>query len=223
MNFKRLSSPKAIFFDWDGTLVDSYAFLEGAHNHVMRELYNKELLPGEFRHYFGRPRDFVYSSLYGPQAQQAQRLFTSYVENSFHEVRQMPGADKLLRTAVKLGVPLGVISNKKKSFILQECHYLGWNDIFHVIFGAGDAAADKPDAAPFEAALKCLESNIEKKSFWYVGDSEIDMQASAAFACPFILVGHDMPFPERTTLKKPDLTLKNCQQFQEYLLQYLQN
>ncbi|HRQ62224.1 MAG TPA: hypothetical protein PLO23_12085 [Alphaproteobacteria bacterium] len=52
-----MSYPAAVFFDWDGTLVDSYGVLEAAHNHTRKALGFDPLPEGAFASYFGKPRD----------------------------------------------------------------------------------------------------------------------------------------------------------------------
>ena len=47
-----------------------------------------------------------------------------------------------------------VVSNKTGRFLRAEAQHLGWGSLFQRLIGAGDAAFDKPDAAPVHMALE---------------------------------------------------------------------
>ena len=66
-----LTLPRAVFFDWDGTLADSFACIEGAHNHALTALGLQAREKGWFSHYFGKPREFIYDDIYGDAREQA--------------------------------------------------------------------------------------------------------------------------------------------------------
>jgi phosphoglycolate phosphatase len=65
---------------------------------------------------------------------------------------------------------------------------LGWGAHFPVLVGAGDAPADKPDAAPLLMALRAL-GRAAGPGTWYVGDTALDMEAARAAGCVPVLLG----------------------------------
>ena len=76
-----LKKPKAIFFDWDGTLVNSLPFLTKAHNHV-KSLMGLPLFGDDrgFQHYLGMPRERVYNDIYGVErTPEAMKLFEAFL------------------------------------------------------------------------------------------------------------------------------------------------
>ena len=84
--------------------------------------------------------------------------------------------------------PQGVVSNKAGSFLRAEVTHLGWAGHFGAVVGAGDAAADKPDAAPILLALDRL-GRAADRSVWYLGDTALDMAAARAAGVTAVLVG----------------------------------
>ncbi len=68
------------------------------------------------------------------------------------------------------GIFLGVVSNKTGALLRREADRLGWSGYFGRLVGAGDAAVDKPDAAPVRLAL--ASSGIAAgEAVWFVGDT----------------------------------------------------
>ena len=76
-----------------------------------------------------------------------------------------------------------MISNKQGPLLRAEAAHLGWAGQFRSLVGAGDAAADKPDPAPFALALPAL-GLAAGPAVWYVGDTALDMQAARQPAAP---------------------------------------
>ena len=100
----------------------------------------------------------------------------------------MPGAAEALAAVAASGLPQGVISNKQGPLLRAEAAHLGWAAHFGCLVGAGDAAADKPDPAPFRLALAALGLQAGP-AVWYVGDTALDMQAARAAGCTAVLLG----------------------------------
>lgn len=210
--------PSAIFFDWDGTLVDSYAFLEQAHNHTRTVLGLKPLGSGEFKNHFGGPREVLYRTLYGEQAGRAKTVFQDYyMTNHISSLKVIKGAQKVIDAVIKRALPAGIVTNKKGSLVRAEINHLGWTRHFKSVVGAGEACADKPSAAPLLLAKERAEVKSDNASIWFVGDTVNDMECANAAGCPFFLIDHENTF--RDDDPKMARRFKNLSEFQEFLLQ----
>ncbi len=214
-----ITLPHAIFFDWDGTLADSYKFLEGAHNHVRRELGLPAFRGDEFKSYFGHPREKLYVELYGEHIERAKTLFGEYVsKNHMEHLRPITGAKVLLDAALNLGIVMGVISNKKGEYLRQEIKGFGWQHYFKTVIGAGEAPNDKPAGDPLiMAAETCGYKSMD--GIWYVGDTDVDLQCAKNASCASVFMAYDTRSDEWTKLYKPLLIFKNCDSIAEFLLQ----
>lgn len=213
-----ISLPSAIFFDWDGTLVDSYKFLEGAHNHVRVALGLAPFEGDEFKGYFGHPREKLYAELYGHDIERAKTLFGEYVvKNHVEHLKPMPGAVELLQAGKDAGCVMGVISNKKAEYLHREIAAFGWGDYFQVVIGAGDAPNDKPAADPLIMAVR--QTDFSMSEVWYVGDTDVDLQCAQNADCASIFIAHDNRSDTWIKLYKPLLIFKNCPDMTEFLLQ----
>ncbi|MGB4058286.1 MAG: HAD family hydrolase [Alphaproteobacteria bacterium] len=215
--------PEAIFFDWDGTLVDSYEFLKGAHDHVRQTLGLPPFQGDEFRNYFGHPREKLYTELYGDHIESAKTLFGDYVvKNHVAQLKPMPGADQMLKICEGLGFTLGVISNKKAEYLHLEIKSLGWEGRFVTVMGAGDAAQDKPAPDPLlKAVASC--GGIPMERVWYVGDTDVDLKCAQSAGCASIFIAHHDKSEEWIKLYKPLLIFKDCRGLGDFLLQTTQN
>jgi phosphoglycolate phosphatase len=125
--------------------------------------------------------------LFGDQWEQARDIFLAELRaRHLQHVTPMPGAAQALTAGGRW--PQGVVSNKAGAFLRAEVRHLGWAHHFGAVVGAGDAAADKPDAAPILLALDRL-GHPAGRSVWYLGDTALDMQTARAAGVTGVLVG----------------------------------
>jgi phosphoglycolate phosphatase len=126
--------------------------------------------------------------MFGVAWERARDIFYATLEvQHLHHVTPMAGAaDALVAGAVW---PQGVVSNKAGNFLRAEVLHLGWAGHFSAVIGAGDASADKPDAAPILLALDRL-GRAADRSVWYLGDTALDMAAARAAGVTAVLVGN---------------------------------
>jgi phosphoglycolate phosphatase len=125
--------------------------------------------------------------MFGSEWERARDIFFATLEaRHLHHVRPMAGAPEAL--AAGASWPQGVVSNKAGRFLRAEVTHLGWSAHFGTVIGAGDAAADKPDAAPILLALDHL-AQAAGPSVWYLGDTALDMAAARAAGVTAVLVG----------------------------------
>jgi phosphoglycolate phosphatase len=126
--------------------------------------------------------------MFGTEWERARDVFYAAVRSCHLDVlNPMPGATAAIAAAAALG-PQGVISNKQGPLLRAEAGHLGWAAQFAALVGAGDAAADKPDPAPFGLALAACGVTAGP-AVWYVGDTALDMQAARNAGCLAVLVG----------------------------------
>jgi phosphoglycolate phosphatase len=204
-----LARPQAILFDWDNTLVDSWATIHEALNAVMTAMgkpswslqQTKERVRLSLRESF--PIHF------GDRWEEARRIYLDAFR-AIHLTRlnPLPGRGELLQGLSAAGIFLAVVSNKTGALLRREAEELGWSGLFGSVVGAGDAAADKPDAAP--VALALAPSGIDaSETVWLVGDTDVDMVCAHNSGCVPVLLGHSAP-EEDLTGCRPRLAFSDC-------------
>jgi phosphoglycolate phosphatase len=184
-----LVRPQAILFDWDNTLVDSWATIHEALNAVMTAM---EKPPWSLQETRERVRLSLRESFplhFGDRWEEARRIYLD-VFRAIHleRLNPLPGRDELLRDLALEGIFLGVVSNKTGSLLRHEAERIGWSVLFGSVIGAGDALADKPDAAPVLLALG-PSGIMPGETVWFVGDTSVDMECARNSGCVPILLG----------------------------------
>jgi phosphoglycolate phosphatase len=205
----RLPRPQAILFDWDNTLVDSWVTIHEALNVTMAAMdkplwsiqETKERVRLSLRESF--PRHF------GERWEEARRIYLDkFSAIHLDRLTVLPGRDNLLQGLAGEGIYLGVVSNKTGALLRREADALGWSALFGAIVGAGDAAADKPDAAPVRLALE--PSGIGAgETVWFVGDTGVDIECARNSGCVSVLLGGEMP-DEELVRSAPRLVFDGC-------------
>jgi phosphoglycolate phosphatase len=200
--------PICVLWDWDNTLVDGWAAIQHGLNVTFRDFgmpeWDRETVLARVR---GSLRD-TFPGMFGDAWERARDIFYAAVRSCHLQVLSpMPEAATAIAAAAALG-PQGVISNKQGPLLRAEAAHLGWTDRFAALVGAGDAAADKPDPAPFTMALAACGVPAGRQ-VWYVGDTALDMRAARAAGCTAVLVG-GAPHDGGVANARPDIAFADA-------------
>ncbi|MBV9860748.1 MAG: HAD hydrolase-like protein [Alphaproteobacteria bacterium] len=186
-----LRRPRAILFDWDNTLVDSWGTIHEALNYLMAAMEKpiwsladtKERVRLSLRESF--PMHF------GERWEEARDIYLGrFRQIHLDRLTPLPGREAMLRTLADEGIFLGVVSNKTGELLRLEVARLGWTALFGAVVGAGDCAADKPACDPVHFAL--AKSGIAAgPEVWFVGDTGVDLECAYNAGCTAVLLGVD--------------------------------
>lgn len=183
-----MSLPRAIVFDWDNTLVDSWATIHEALVLTFTAMGHQPWTLAETKARVRHSLRDAFPPLFGDRWDEARKLYLDHF-TAIHIERLAPiaGAVELLARAQAAGFHLAILSNKTGRILRAEADHLGWGRYFARLVGAGDARADKPDPAAMEFALD--GSGFSDAEVWYVGDTALDMECAARAGCIGVLVG----------------------------------
>jgi len=184
-----LSRPQAILFDWDNTLIDSWATIHEALNVVMAAMDKPLWSIEETKKRVRLSLRESFPVHFGDRWEEARRIYLD-VFRAIHLERlcPLPGRGDLLQNLSNAGFFLGVVSNKTGALLRREADQIGWAELFGSVVGAGDATLDKPDAAPVVLALE--PSGIAAgEAVWLVGDTGVDMACAWNSGCVPVLLG----------------------------------
>lgn len=181
--------PRAIVFDWDNTLVDSWATIHEALNLCMAAMGRPLWSIEETR---ARVRLSLRESFplhFGDRWEEAREIYLDcFRAIHLERLAALPGREELLRGLAAEDIFLGIVSNKTGALLRREAEQIGWASYFGRVVGAGDAVADKPDAAPVRMALE--PSGIAAgEAVWFVGDTGVDMECAVNSGCVPVLLG----------------------------------
>ncbi|MBF0560809.1 MAG: HAD family hydrolase [Alphaproteobacteria bacterium] len=188
-----LNRPRAILFDWDNTLVDTWPCIFEVLNTTYRAMGHEEWTLERFRAELGPSLRDSFPAKFGDRWEEARDIFYATF-NAIHlqKLIVLPGAGELLATLHADGLYLGIVSNKTGSHLRDEVNHMGWSSYFGGIVGALDAERDKPAAEPVHLAL--AGSGVDAGSgVWFVGDSHTDLQCAVNAGCVPILLRPEPP------------------------------
>ncbi len=182
-----MKHPRAIIWDWDGTLADGWPAVAEALNQAFAGFGMAPWSTAETRARARRSVRESFPPIFGPDWKRAAAIFQqAYLQTHLTHLATMPGAAEALAASAHL--PQAVVSSKDGEPLRRECDRLGWTARFRAILGAGDAEADKPHPAPFALALAAV-AHPAGPEIWYVGDTGIDIEGARAAGIAAILVG----------------------------------
>jgi phosphoglycolate phosphatase len=177
-------------FDWDNTLIDSWMTIQEALNAVMAAMEKPLWSLQETKERVRLSLRESFPLHFGDRWEEARRIYLdAFYTIHLERLRQLPGRSELLRGLVREGIYLGVVSNKTGTLLRREAEQIGWSALFGSVVGAGDAAADKPDAAPVALALE-PSGVLAGETVWLVGDTGVDMECARNSGCIPVLLGN---------------------------------
>jgi phosphoglycolate phosphatase len=183
------SRPRAIIFDWDNTLVDSWETIHYALVVTLSAMGHEPWSLAETKARVRHSLRDAFPRLFGDRWDEARKLYMdTFTSVHLERLTALAGAGELLRDLKARGLYLAVVSNKTGRVLRREAEHLGWTGYFARLVGAGDAPEDKPAAAPMHLALE--GSGIPAgPDVWYVGDTAVDMECAANAGCLGVLLG----------------------------------
>lgn len=183
---------KAAFFDFDGTLADSFAAITASTNFVRAHYGLPPLAEAEVRQYVGYGLTHLMADLVpnAPVDEAVARYREHHGRVMVAETRLMPGVAEAIPELARRGLKLGVCSNKRVEFTRELVGALGLSAFFACVLGPDDVGQRaKPDPAMLLEGLKRLE--VSAGEAVYVGDMIVDVQTARAAGVPVWIVSSD--------------------------------
>jgi phosphoglycolate phosphatase len=209
---QHLGSLRAVLFDFDGTLGDSYPAIAASVNHV-RALHGLgPLSTDEVRPHVGRGAGYLLAHTVpgGDPAADAAAYRAHHPTVLRGGTRLMPGAADALQALHGRGLRLGVCSNKPVEFTRELVAYLGVARWLDVVLGPEDVARPKPAPDMLLAALARL--HLSPQEVLYIGDMAVDVQTARAAGVPVWIVPTGSDEPQAVARAGPDRLLSDLRE-----------
>jgi phosphoglycolate phosphatase len=177
---QHLSPFRAVLFDFDGTLADSYPAITASVNAV-RAVHGLPPLPeDEVRRHVGRGPPYLIEHTVpgGDVAADVARYRAHHPSVMREGTRLLPGVADTLTALHRDGYRLGVVSNKPVAFTRELLDVFGVADCFGAVLGPEDVPRPKPAPDMLLAGLRRLR--IAAAEALYVGDMTVDIQTARA-------------------------------------------
>jgi phosphoglycolate phosphatase len=166
---------RALLFDFDGTLADSYAAIAASVNHVRARHNLPPLAEAEVRRHVGRgPQYLLQHTVDGVRLPEDLECYRAHHPSvMFTGTRLLPGAKEALITAKQRDLRVGVCSNKPRAFTKELLDYLDIGPYIDAAFGPEDVVRPKPAPDMLRKALSWL--GVAAEDTLYVGDMVVDI------------------------------------------------
>ncbi len=170
---------RAVLFDLDGTLVDSYAALTEAVNYARRQHGLSQLTAETIRGFVGYGLERLLQRAF--DCDEIPAAATAAFESRYDEIccaqsRVLDDVQTTLAALQASGVAMAVCTNKPTPFSRKILESLGLAGFFRDIVGPDRAGARKPEA---QHLLRTLEAtNCLPSEALFVGDMPIDVAAA---------------------------------------------
>lgn len=172
----------AILFDLDGTLADTVGLILDCYRHTMRAHLGAVPPDSAWLATMGRPlreqlRDFARADA---ELERMLETYTRY-QRAVHDarVRAYPGVRESVKRLADEGMPLAVVTSKRREMARRTLARCGLAGYFPVLISADDVRNGKPDPEPVAAALAAL-GVADPGAALFVGDSPYDVAAGRA-------------------------------------------
>jgi phosphoglycolate phosphatase-like HAD superfamily hydrolase len=172
---------ETIFFDWDGTLVDSLGAFHAANATVMAAFglpfdvttYRRQYVP-DWREMYRR------LGIPGDRLDEANELWETAFGQGGDAVVAFPGTAEALGRLREAGAVLGIVTAGLRAVVEPQLERTGLGRLLPVRVFGDDLPVHKPDPAPLRRALEVAAGGHRPETSAYVGDAPTDMRMAVA-------------------------------------------
>ena len=216
---------RAVLFDFDGTLLDSFEDIVGSMNHTLVATGRHQLPAATVRSYIGDGlADMVGKALTETDGQApapadvdafVTRYRAWYAEHWLDTTKLYPGAQALLDALAARGDRLALVSNKAEGACRGILATLGLESVFEVVSGGDTYPERKPDAGPVRRTLERLD--VPLAAGVMIGDGPQDIGAGRAAGVRTIGVGWGLHPGDRLADAGTDVVVESFEELREAL------
>ena len=175
-----LKDLKAIFFDLDGTLVDTAPDMLAVLSNIQAKEGQKPIPYEVARQYVSNGSAGLINLAFPNESQTKkellqQRFLDLYEESVCINSTLFPGLNLLLDKLDANKIPWGIITNKPERMTAPLVHALGISDRTKCVISGDTLPKRKPDPAPLRLASKKV--GVAPNDSVYIGDAARDIEA----------------------------------------------
>lgn len=192
-----MKKPKAIIFDWDNTLADTWPVIHEALHNTFTDMGHTPWTLEETKLRVHRSLRDSFPALFGERWEEAGLTYQRHYQ-SLHltKLYTFPMASDVLELLKTTDIYVALVSNKRGDNLRKELGHIKWLHYFDRVVGATDAAEDKPSPAPVLLAFEGTDIT-PGEDVWFIGDSVTDMECAHNTGCLPIFYGDDDPTSDR--------------------------
>ena len=180
---KRKVKLKAILFDLDGVILDSFEAWYSVFNHVRKDLKLKEISREEFREkVWGGSVEADAKNYYkNMDVKEIKKSYKKLILKYTHKTKLLPDTEKVLKAIKNKKIKIGLVTNTFKEPVLETLKFHKIKNYFGAIVTADDVEKAKP--YPDSIIKLCEKLNVMPHEAIVVGDTKNDYKAGKSAGC----------------------------------------
>ncbi len=197
-----------VFFDLDGTVVDTISLIIDSHLHSLAEVIGPDHGYGveEIKSWIGTPIMTTFERIVPGQAQRMNDSYVTWNEaNTSAYIDVYPGMRELLVDLTAAGANVGVVTSKRRRPASLALELTGLVDSVPLLIAADDVTEHKPKPEPLYKAMAAV-GGVAAGSV-YIGDAVLDIQAAHNAGLPGVAVTWGAATAEQLALASPDFSV----------------
>jgi phosphoglycolate phosphatase len=210
--------PQAIFFDFDGTLIDSYPAITASVNYVRGRHGLSPLPEEEVRRHVGRGPYYLLEHTVpsGETEQNVVHYREHHPSVMLTGTSLLPGAAGLVQGLAAADKQVALCSNKPRAFSQELLAHLGLRDQFAAVLGPEDVVRPKPAPDMLIEGLRRLQVAADRAL--YIGDMSVDIETARAAGVPVWVVPTGSEAAAALQAAHPDRLLRDLVEAQQLLV-----
>ena len=211
----------AVFFDFDGTIVNSIADIVQAFNNTLEDIGLTRVEPESIRRIIGRPLHIMLQDLGYNVGHDQYQQFYRYYRRHYGYPRFLgeffPKMHELIQNLYREQVTMAVITTKHQNHIEEVVDAYGLAKYFKILVGRHEDMKSKPAADQILFALNRLGLSAATNKICMIGDVEDDVLAAKAAGLTSISVAWGYRNVDQLKLVHPDFLAETPEQLISYL------
>ena len=185
-NFKII---KAVIFDIDGVILDSFEASLKFHHDLITKAGYKPVSRKEYRKLFHRPMlDNIKTITKSNNQKEIEKIYQMGVKREVKYPNELLAFPKKMNETIKLlskDYLLGIVTSRVKNGVFEAREMKEIKKYFNEVVSFEDTTKHKPDPEPL--LLIAQKLNLKPEEIVYIGDVETDFQAAKSAGMKFIL------------------------------------
>lgn len=186
---------KAVFFDLDGTLMDTSEGVYAGGFHAMKEL-GLPVVDPDLNRFIGPPIMDCFDYAFGVKDRETQKKLADayhrfYYETGYRQAKMYPGIPEILAILRKRGYKLGIASMKNEVMVKAMAEYFDFGKCFDIMLGLDeDGKTTKADLL----SKGFTHLGLKPSECVLVGDTVYDYEGAGKAGCDCICVNWGFGF-----------------------------
>ena len=180
---KRKAKLKAILFDLDGVILDSFEAGYSVFNHARKDLNLSAISKEEFRNnvWGGSVHADAKNYFKNKDIKEIEKIYKTLISEYTHKTKLLPNAENVLKSIKNKNIKIGLVTNTFRKPALEALKFHKIENYFDAVVTADDV--EKPKPYPDSILKACEKLNVVPNEAIYVGDTKHDFKAGKSAGC----------------------------------------